>query len=539
VRGKRHDNNFGVLDFETDPFLYGRIPFPFACGIYFGESDSYTSLWNRDNNKLIEDTLRILRKLPRCILYAHNGGKFDFFYLVEFANKGRCMVRNGRIFEMRIGNVTLRDSWPLMPFALEEYRKTKIDYRIFERSVREETQNKLRIQNYLFDDCKNLYDLIKGFREIVGPKDTIGSAAFYQMRGLGLEIQSLNETNDEQFRPFFFGGRVEAFSKGIHNGNFKYIDINSAYPFAMLHDHAHGADYKHSKRLPKNGILGKSFITLSGFSKGAFPYRSDDGSLCFPVARSTFNVTGWEVIAGLETDTLKIDRVLDVWIPQSTINFTPFVERFYALKQKAKSEGDKIGYLAYKYLLNSGYGKFAQNPRDFKEYTIEKFGEYPEGEKWEWETDYGSISLFARPNYDGFGFFDVATGASITGFNRAHFWRGACKSQGLLYGDTDAQLAKRTDVPIGNALGEWKIEECPDCHKTTRIIEAAIAGKKLYGIKYSCGHTKVASKGARLTYAQIKSMCDGKTVTWENDAPTFSAALGAQFVRRKLQATGD
>lgn len=530
---------WGVLDFETDPFLYGRIPFPFACGIYFGESDSYTSLWNSDNNKLIDLTLRELRKLPRCVLYAHNGGKFDFFYLVEYANKGKCLVRNGRIFEMQFGKVTLRDSWPLMPFALEEYRKTKINYAIFERNKRDQTQNKLRIQNYLYDDCKNLYDLIKGFREILGPKDTIGSAAFYQMKKLGIKIHAQKEPHDTQFRDFYFGGHVEAFQRGIFHGNFQYVDINSAYSFAMLHDHAHGADYKHATKLPENGNLGKSFVSFRGVSKGCIPLRADDGTLCFPHARTTFNATGWEIIAGLETGTIEIDKVLDVWTPKHTINFSEFVETFYSLKTKAKREGDKIAYLAHKYLLNSGYGKFAQNPHKFKEYILHKFGEYPEGNEWEWETDYGAISLFSRANYEGVGFFDVATGASITGFNRAHFWKGARKAQNLLYGDTDALLCTKARVSIGNKIGEWKREECPECHKTTRIVEAVIAGKKLYGIKYACGHTKIASKGARLTYAEIKSICEGKTVTWENDAPTFSATLGAQFVKRKIKATGD
>lgn len=527
---------FGVLDFETDPFRYGRVPFPFACGLYFGEN-SYSLLWG-DN--ILEDTLRAIRSLPRCILYAHNGGKFDFFYLVEFANKGKCLVRNGRIFEMQIGNVTLRDSWPLMPFALEEYRKTKIDYRIFEENEREKPQNKLRIQTYLYDDCRNLYELISGFKEILGPKDTIGSAAFYQMRKLGIEIESLNETHDEQFRPYFFGGRVEAFKQGVFHGQFQYLDINSAYPYAMLFNHPHGADYSHSKRLPKGRNSGEFdsghyFVSLTGHSKGALPLRNSDGSLGFPHGVFHFLASGWEVVAGLETETLRIDKIHDVWMPKNTINFRPFVEKFYPLKQQAKRDKKQIEYLAYKYALNSGFGKHAQNPRDFKEYILWKFGEYPRGRNdWQWETDYGSLSLFSRSNYDGFGFYDVATGASITGFNRAKFWRGACASRGLLYGDTDALCAISSKVRISPALGDWKHEGI--------ATEACIAGKKLYALRWdkeTDGEKyKIACKGARLSYSQIKSMCHGNTVTWENPAPTFSATLGATFVKRRLKSTG-
>lgn len=518
----------GVLDFETDPFRAGRIPSPFACGIYFAD-EQYHLFWGKDCDL---DVVKFLHTLPRCVLFAHNGGKFDFFFLIEHANPGTIKVRNGRIFEMQIGDVILRDSWPLMPFALEEYRKTKIDYSIFEFPIREDVQNKIRIQHYLFDDCKNLYDLLIGFHKIVGPKDTIGSAAFYQMRRLGIEIQSLNETHDEVFRPYFFGGRVEAFQKGIFNGRkYDYLDINSAYPYAMLDSHAHGVDYKHSRTLPKGKKLGRCFVSLLARSEGALPFRASDSSLCFPHIVAEYHATGWEIAAGLETGTLKILEIRDVWIPQSTITFGDFVDHFYTLRAKAKRDGDKIAYLAYKYLLNSGYGKFAQNPRDFREYLLQPFGEYPCDDKWEWETDYGAISLWSRPNFDGFGFFDVATSASITGFQRASLWRGIKSAKDCLYCDTDAIICGGNKVELGPNLGQWKYEGYAD--------EACIAGKKLYALRGKFGEEKqkIASKGARLTYAEIKSLCNGESVIWENQAPTFSATVGAHFLKRRITST--
>lgn len=520
--------NIGVLDFETDPFRAGRIPSPFACGIYFAD-EQYHLFWGMDCDLRV---VEFLHTLPRCVLYAHNGGKFDFFFLIEHAETGTIKVRNGRIFEMQIGRVTLRDSWPLMPFPLEHYRKTKIDYSIFEFPIREDRANKIRIQHYLFDDCKNLYDLLIGFHAIVGPKDTIGSAAFYQMRKLGIEIESLNETHDEVFRPYFFGGRVEAFAKGVFNGGkYDYFDINSAYPFAMLHNHPHGADYQHKRTLPKDKKLGQCFVKVFAESAGALPFRSADGGLCFPHDNNIYFATGWEIIAGLETGTIKIKNILDVWIPSRTITFGPFVEHFYDLRAKAKRDGDLIAYLAYKYLLNSGYGKFAQNPRDFKEYLLHPFGEYPNDQTWEWETDYGGISLWSRSNFDGFGFYDVATGASITGFQRAMLWRGIKRAKDCLYCDTDAILCRGADLEIGQKLGQWKHEGSAN--------EACIAGKKLYALRGKFGDEKekIASKGARLTYGEIKSLCNGKTVTWENQAPTFSATVGAHFVKRRITST--
>lgn len=522
----------GTFDCETDPFVFGRVPYPFAACAYFSDSN-YLLLWEPD---ILKKVIRTLRKMPPCILYAHNGGKFDFHFFLEWANKDEIVIRNGRVTQMQIGKVILKDSWPLMPFPLEEYRKTPINYAIFEKEKRNLIRNKKEICSYLLDDCRDLRNLVLGFRNIVGPKDTIGSAAFFQMRQLGLKIKSLNESHDVVFRPYFFGGRVEAIQKGLHRGPLLYVDINSAYPFAMLNNHPHGTDYARGDRLPPNNLLGPCFIHCIADSNGALPMRADDGSLSFPcrLNNGEFFSTGWEIATGLKTKTLKIKRIIDVWLPQAFINFREYVETFFALRQKAKNEGDAIKRLAYKYLLNAGYGKFAQNPREFKTYKLSDFGIAVPG--YDWETDFGSISIWSKPSYDGFGFFDVATGASITGFVRAMLWEAICNSQKVLYVDTDSMVCKSTRIALGDSLGQWKIEG--------KVNECAIAGKKLYGVDWGKpikpddkeSRFKVASKGARLTYKQIVALCNGKSIIWKNDAPTFSLK-GAHFVEREITST--
>ncbi len=524
-------NPVGVLDFETDPFVAGRIPFPFASCIYFSRKD-YVLLWEPD---IIKQTVRALRRMSACTLFAHNGGKFDFHYLVEHAQPQDIQIRNGRITEMRIGKVTLKDSWPLMPFSLAEYKKTKIDYRIFEHGKRNIPRNREKIAAYLLDDCIYLSELLHGFHETVGPKDTIGSAAFFQMRRLGLTIKSMSEPHDSMFRPFYFGGRVEAFQKGIHRGNFRYLDINSAYPFAMLHNHPHGGDYAHGRKLPSLANIGPCFIHAICDSAGALPLRAPNGSLGFPHVKETeFFATGWEIKSGITTRKIRVLKVLDAWIPQGMINFRKYVETFFKLRQQAKESGDDVKRLAYKYLLNSGYGKFAQNPRDFKTYKLAPFGNHVPG--YEWETDFGAVSLWQKPSYQGFGFFDVATGASITGKVRAQLWEAICKSTGVLYVDTDAMLCETSRVQTGDKLGEWKLEG--------KVREAAIAGKKLYAVDWGKAldpenpdsRYKIASKGARLTYPEILALCRGSVIEWQNEAPTFSLK-GAHFIKRKIRKT--
>lgn len=509
----------GVLDFETDPFEFGNVPYPFACGVYFTDDD-YILLWEPD---IIDKTIALLHSLKPCILYAHNGGKFDFQYLLDWANEGEIIIRNSRVTQMSIGDVMLVDTWPLMPFALAEYQKTKIDYRKFTKARRR--KHKDEISKYCIDDCRNLLTLVKGFKAIVGEKDTIGGAAFHQMKKLGIEIENTNEQHDDVFRQFFYGGRVQAFDKGVHAGPFKYLDINSAYPYAMTFDHPHGTDYRCSRRLPKR--LGANFVHCIADSCGALPLRADDGSLDFPIVKDAeFFVTGWELAAGIKTKTVKVRKVLEAWTPENLLTFDCYVQKFFPLKAEAKARGDTIHYLAYKYLTNSGYGKLAQNPRDFRSYTLARYGFKVPGH--EWECDFGALSLWSAPSYNGFGFYDVATGASITGFVRAMLWTAIKASNRVLYVDTDSMLCKSSTVHLGSRLGEWKLEG--------KVKEARIGGKKLYGVKFDDGEIRIASKGARLTWGEMLELCNGKAIKWQNDAPTFSLGK-AHFVERTLTST--
>lgn len=516
---------FGVLDTETDPFVAGRIPYPFAACIYFPSEPLI--LWEPN---IIDKVIEALTHLNACTLWAHNGGKFDFHYLIEAAHPTNLRIQNGRIVQMQIGKVTLKDSWPLLPFALEEYKKDKINYAIFEKHRRNSKVNRERITRYLINDCKNLHELLTGFRSVVGPKDTIGSAAFYQMRELGLKIHKANEAHDDTFRPYYFGGRVEAFKKGIHKGQLIYLDITSAYPYAMKSNHPHGRDYLHGDRLPPRKKLGPCFVHCVANSRGALPLVADDGSLHFPHGTHEFYATGWEIAAGLETGTLDIERIIDVWMPTQFIGFGEYVDTFFGLRQMAKKTKDAIRRLAYKYLLNSGYGKFAQNPRNFRKYRLADFGVNVPG--YEWERDFGAVSLWSKASPDPFGYYDVATGASITGFVRAFLWRAICKSRDVLYVDTDSMICRSTMAKIGENLGQWKIEG--------KVKTAAIAGKKLYAVEWrkpvDGERYKIASKGARLSFAEIVKLCNGKVVEWVSDAPSFSIA-GDRFIRRKIRAT--
>lgn len=534
----RKNKPIGVLDFETDPFKHERVPKPFCCEIWFGEKEPGNAVfWGKHCSSQLADHLR---DLPECLVYAHNGGKFDFHFLLPYLDTGEIKIINGRIAQVHIGGCELRDSFLIMPFALAKYKKTPIDYDIFESDVRNHPANKREILAYLHDDCKDTLDLLNGFRAHTKNALTIGSAAFASMRRLGIEItKQPDEWHDERFRPYYYGGRVEVFKPGMIKERVHVIDINSAYPFAMMHEHAHGRQYITQETIPANSV-NQSFITLRATSTGAFPFRNPKtGRLDFPAdgEMREFLITGWEYEAARKTRTLGRHTIIDVKIPQRTINFVPFVEHHFAEREMAKKNADKINDLAHKTMMNSGYGKFALNPRDFCDYALAQVGDASlKRDGFQFSDDItDDLALWEKSSYTGDGFYDVATAASITGFVRAILWAQIVKSRKhatVYYCDTDSVMMNNVDgLRESKKLGGWKYEGYGD--------KGAFAGKKLYALRGEFGDEteKKASKGADLTYSEILQIARGKAVEWCNRAPSFRLGGPPVFVKRVIVST--
>ncbi len=152
-----------VLDLETDPFEHGTMIHPFCAGFYDGSH--FLPIWSADCVKQMVDHLHTI-KTPLTI-YAHNGGRFDFFYFIKYIARELRIV-NGRIIQASLGIHELRDSFAIMPFALETYKKTPIDYDKFKADVREKHRDE--IVSYLRDDCTDLHTLCSTFVEEFGAR---------------------------------------------------------------------------------------------------------------------------------------------------------------------------------------------------------------------------------------------------------------------------------------------------------------------------------------------------------------------------------
>lgn len=524
-RKSKRNRPVAVIDFETDPFEHGIVPRPFAAGFYDGSR--YLQFWGDDCAEQLVAFLAT--ESESFLIYAHNGGKFDFFFLLDHLCDPIKII-NSRITKAGILHHELRDSFAIIPVPLAAYQKIEIDYDKFTRKNR--ANHREEILAYLKSDCLYLFELVSAFVERFGPKLTIGATAIEKLREICPFPMGTKE-HDAKFRPHYFGGRVEFMKRGILYGDWKVYDVNSMYPYAMREfDHPNGQFYAS----PKNPVILSDgrlkgfgdwmyFAAVEGVNYGAFPIRKV-GKLDFREKSGLFFVTSHEMRVAMQYGLFKIDRVHYAWVPQQTRNFADYVDTYVAEKIAAKRSGNKIAEMFSKFLLNSAYGKTAQNPENYFDYKIHRYGE-PLESGWVFDTEIADGVFLMKKLSENPRYFDVAIGASITGAARSVLLEALHVARNPIYCDTDSVICE--DLPLelsDTALGAWKLEGEGD-----RI---AIAGKKLYALHSNGELVKMAAKGVRISDAEIFDLCRGKSATWKNAAPTFSLKNPPKFLTRTI-----
>lgn len=528
-----------VADTETDPFKWGRVPVPFSVGFYDGQS--YVDFWGPNCVAEFFDFLEAESKQGReYLIYVHNGGKFDFHFFLKYLRESNPLIMGGRMVKVHFGKPgfpqEFRDSYSIIPMPLKGYQKTEISYDKFEPEVRE--QHRREILDYQKDDCLYLFDLVSGFHTLAGDKLTIASAALPLLNSMHGFERMKGDTIDNRFREYFYGGRCQCFEVGRltpkFGDKFYVYDRNSMYP-AVMRDELHpiSATFDLQTDIDER----TDFALIVAKNDGCLPSRAEDGGLDFTKTYGTFYATAHEIRAGLETGTLRIDKVKHAWAFHRKASFAEFVARFYGLRLEAKAVDDKVLDILYKLILNSAYGKFALNPRKFKQwlFTVDEIpepqrsAEHPEG--WTLHSQERDVFIWCRPNPRKFGFYNVATAASITGAARANLHRNIALAVRPIYCDTDSIICEGFRGELDDkALGGWKLEATGDL--------VGIAGKKLYTVTNRGDLVKKASKGVQLTPQQILDACDGREVLYENPVPNFALGGMPEFTARRINRTG-
>lgn len=514
-------------DCETQAFARGiKEYYPYIIGCLECVVENETFVEKEYHEFLIvENFIDWIRK-KECIAYFHNGGKFDMLFFKKYINQQSVLFINMRLAEYRIGKAVFRDSYLLVPIALADFEKEEFDYRKL-KDYKTFLKHKEEVSEYLESDCRNLKEIMVYFFGVFGLRLTIASACleFFRktFRVKKKDFKTKSQNYDRIFRQFYFGGRCEVFRSGVTTGKIKCFDINSAYPFAMTRNHAWRFEYAD---VTGEEVEGSDFVVCEGVAKGCFPFRDEKTkSLSFPRdnIRRTYHITGWEYIAALRCKAFD-GKVIQLLRHFHKRNFAEYVEHFYAMK---KNNPRKSGlYTVAKIALNSLYGKFAQNPEQFKEFVVIKVDSkkgFEESYRFEGkeytlcEIISSDLVLCCKP-CENLTYYNVAVSASITGFVRAYLYETMHNSKTVCYCDTDSifceKIASFAEMDESK-LGAWKIE--------AEIDTLHCFGKKLYA-GYSNGElVKYANKGTRLNAEQFLELIEKGRVVWENDRPTFHA----------------
>lgn len=528
-----------VIDLETDPFKYGRLPLPFAAGFYDGHE--YRYFWG---DTCIVQLLEFLRHYPSpLVIFAHNGGKFDFWYIAHEIGEPVLFI-DSRLVRATLYHHEIRDSYKILPVPLAQINKDEIDYQKMERGVRE--KHKEEILAYLRTDCVSLFDAVKRFIMRHGDVLTIGAAALKELRK-SYKVEHITPAQDQIYRQYFHGGRCECFEVGPLRGSkpWKLYDVNSMYPFIMA-EYLHpvgAADYVCSD-IPDSPFF---LARICARSKGAFPFRTKEG-LTFPHGHFEFLVTSHELRMALKLKLAEITQVIEVHAWDEVRSFDKFVYPLDKEKIEAENRGDKAGRTIAKLTENNAYGKFATDPTRFKEFKL--FDSVPECEAAGFEVDgeigeriIGALRKEPIPRQ----YYNVATGASITGAGRSIFMHAWASADRTSYGDTDSQWCQELPLDLHQKkLGAWKLEtECDTLYVAGKKLYAAHRGRAKVGSKKwidgfyddpgkNTKPIKCASKGVRMKPEDIARVALGETIRVPIEAPSLRVGQEAKFIARDI-----
>ena len=320
---------------------------------------------------------------PADTIYAHNGGKYDNRYLLEYL-KGNdykvsriFYINNGLIFTLELGSkkYKFRDSFHLLPRSLAsisssfEVEHKKKDFNMNEwRDQGYPITEKLR--EYLKDDCRALYESLEIFVKTfdIKPKLTIASTAFsvvlatkYRNLPLRKILKNYMTKDQEDFvRESYKGGRVEVFQRFAENVN--SYDINSLYPFVMQRfNYPFGKLYEQDGKnfdiLINKGKLGVAECLIEA-PESEIPYLAVkyDDKLVFPTGQWKDTITSLEILEARKRGyKIKIIKGL-IWNKKGRV-FQEYVDTYYTIKSESKGAKRECAKL----FLNSPYGKFGQS----------------------------------------------------------------------------------------------------------------------------------------------------------------------------------
>lgn len=473
--------NVWALDIETENWV--------NIVLYY-LTDGVVTYKGNTVQEMVRDYVRVPKQ---DVIISHNGGRFDFLPLLDgYDGEWKATIAAG-IINMRADNhALLIDSYRLFVLSLDKWTnsKTKLPFECkcefkcggycrINRKMNKEDMTIL--EEYCYNDCiillkhykmhleKLADDGFDVFNKSGVPRSTIGSVAYKTAKKwCNLPDGVLDHSFYKLTKQAYYGGNnncISAFSDTLY-----LYDINSAYPAEQLKPLPVG---NHTEL---NGV--KATIAYADEKPGLYyikAYQEPCNLPCLPrrmrngrVVWATGYTEGWYVLreaqlAEQECSFFDVSAAL-IWERSEAI-YAKYIETCYELRQKYKKAGDNYEHVI-KILLNSLYGKLAQNTKTSELYYFSNVDDTPDCED---ETEHG---VQWTPIH-GTKFWTKTTdnvipesakpwqASYITGNTRVNLYNFAKKVQDhIAYMDTDCIYTREpiTENLDDNKLGCFKFE---------------------------------------------------------------------------------
>ena len=451
-----------------------------------------------------------------CVAYAHNGSGFDVFGIVskDELYAAPKVASGTKVFEYEVNGVKYRDTKHLLPLRLSQVarsvsmEKGETPQEYIDGTVTEITQEAI---DYCLLDVKILAAAIRRLHQLYAhllgveastiqlPLTTASMAyriwaspgswpehwIWQDARKRWRPIARCRGGFNEIYRKCEHGGRVQVMSVPgeIVDGVVSY-DANSLYPSVMYEEAFPdplsvgrvGATFealRHEIRR-KDRVCVADVRMVAGEGVPLFLPANDqegrkkwdnhtfDGWLCEPELRLALEV-GWVV-----------EEVREIVSARAMRPFRKYVRQLYDLRLEMRAAGDPAQSLT-KLLLNSLFGRFGIKERpgrvegDEAIQKAEERDDYDErfelrfydgiGLEYPYLIDHGQMRKAPSSQFFGFSSF-------ILSYGRERLARAIIAAgEDAIYCDTDSVhmsqgAAERFEsvIPIGDGLGEWKLE---------------------------------------------------------------------------------
>lgn len=459
---------------------------------------------------------------PNVEWRAHNGGRFDFIFVLEYAQRNgleiKTTMRGASILKASVGSISFVDTCALAPVSLAKFakcagqtQKGEFDYSKIEPGMDRHSALGKELEDYLHRDLFALRDADLDWRRVllevgqVEPSLTLGgtawkSAAKYAAHcGEDVDVPMSIE-NYADGRAGYYGGRVEVFRQFAPIAY--TCDRNSSYPAALVNQRVPVGRRTWGRTLDKDGTIWAR-VKVPDTNIPPLPIRLKGKRLAFPVGEFDGCWTAIELRNAIERHGTKL---LKIYRSRNAERTTDALAGWCSRVWKARESMPAWNALL-KLFANSLTGKLAQQP-ERETLGFSNVLALPSESKLLTPPDSRGFVWFAKSKLQVSPCARPEWSAYLTAEARIELLAQLSSiGDSAVYSDTDSVFATREIARnIGTGLGQWKDEG--------RISEFAAYGPKFYKYDKSDGTQISKAKGmSGLTREGFDRLVSGES--WE------------------------